>query len=49
MSVLATIPSPTQNQIQIFGFSLRAYALCILAGILVAVWLSGRRSVERGG
>ncbi|WP_106848157.1 prolipoprotein diacylglyceryl transferase [Blastococcus sp. Marseille-P5729] len=49
MSVLATIPSPTQNQIEIFGVPLRAYALCILAGIIVAIWLSGRRWVARGG
>lgn len=49
MSVLATIPSPTQNQINIFGLPIRAYALCILAGIIFAIWLSNRRWVARGG
>jgi prolipoprotein diacylglyceryl transferase len=29
-------------------FPLRAYALCILAGIAVAVWVAGRRLVDRG-
>ncbi|WP_153505116.1 prolipoprotein diacylglyceryl transferase [Cumulibacter manganitolerans] len=49
MTVLATLPSPTQNQIDVFGIPLRAYALCILAGILLAIWLSNRRWVARGG
>jgi prolipoprotein diacylglyceryl transferase len=30
-------------------FPIRAYALCIVAGILVALWLTSRRMVERGG
>jgi prolipoprotein diacylglyceryl transferase len=49
MMLLATIPSPTRNQIDIFGLPLRAYALCILAGIVVAIWLSSRRWLARGG
>lgn len=49
MSVLAAIPSPTRNQVEVFGLPLRAYALCILAGIVVAIWLSSRRWIARGG
>ena len=49
MTLLATIPSPTRNQVEIFGVSLRAYALCILVGIVVAIWLSSRRWMARGG
>jgi prolipoprotein diacylglyceryl transferase len=28
---------------------IRAYALCIVAGIIVALWLTSRRMIERGG
>ncbi|MFV0532353.1 MAG: prolipoprotein diacylglyceryl transferase [Cumulibacter sp.] len=49
MTLLATIPSPTQNQIDVFGLPLRAYALCILLGIVLAIWISSRRWIERGG
>lgn len=49
MTFLATIPSPTRNQIDLFGLPLRAYALCILAGIVIAIWLSSRRWLARGG
>jgi phosphatidylglycerol---prolipoprotein diacylglyceryl transferase len=46
---LASIPSPTQSVWHLGPFPVRAYALCIIAGILVAVWLTTRRWVERGG
>jgi prolipoprotein diacylglyceryl transferase len=46
---LASIPSPDQGTWQIGFFELRAYALCIIAGVLVAVWLGDRRWVARGG
>ncbi|WP_153505089.1 prolipoprotein diacylglyceryl transferase family protein [Cumulibacter manganitolerans] len=49
MTLMATIPSPTRNQIDLFGLPLRAYALCILAGIVLAIWLSSRRWLARGG
>ncbi len=45
----AFIPSPSQGTWQIGFFELRAYALCIIAGVLVAVWLGNRRWVARGG
>ena len=49
MSALpASIPSPTTGVWHLGPFPVRAYALCILAGIVVAVWITGRRLVERG-
>lgn len=43
------IPSPTVSAFQIGPLTIRFYALCILAGIVVAVWLTGRRLTARGG
>ncbi|MDQ1605095.1 MAG: hypothetical protein QOE01_2940 [Actinomycetota bacterium] len=43
------IPSPSQGVWHLGPFPVRAYALCIIAGIVVAVWLGERRWVERGG
>ncbi|MCZ2824875.1 MULTISPECIES: prolipoprotein diacylglyceryl transferase [unclassified Modestobacter] len=48
-TVLAAIPSPTQGVWEIGPFPLRAYALCIIAGIVLACWLGERRWVARGG
>ncbi|WP_228781297.1 prolipoprotein diacylglyceryl transferase [Nocardia cyriacigeorgica] len=47
--VLAYIPSPPQGVWQIGPFPLRAYALCIIVGIIVAIWWGERRWRERGG
>ncbi|MEJ2870143.1 prolipoprotein diacylglyceryl transferase [Actinomycetospora sp. OC33-EN08] len=44
-----TIPSPPQGVWELGPVPLRAYALCIIAGIVVAVWLTERRFVARGG
>ncbi len=49
MTVLAAIPSPTQGVWQLGPFPLRAYALCIIAGIVLACWIAERRWVARGG
>ncbi|HEV7871022.1 MAG TPA: prolipoprotein diacylglyceryl transferase [Modestobacter sp.] len=49
MTVLANIPSPTQGVWELGPFPLRGYALCIIAGIVVACWLGERRWVARGG
>jgi prolipoprotein diacylglyceryl transferase len=49
MTVLAAIPSPTQGVWELGPFPLRGYALCIIAGIVVACWLGERRWVARGG
>ncbi|WP_232827313.1 prolipoprotein diacylglyceryl transferase [Jiangella endophytica] len=43
------IPSPSSSSIDILGFELRAYALCIMAGIVLAIWLGNRRWLARGG
>jgi prolipoprotein diacylglyceryl transferase len=45
----AAIPSPDQGVWYLGPLPVRAYALCILVGILVAVWVGDRRWVERGG
>jgi prolipoprotein diacylglyceryl transferase len=45
----ATIPSPSVGVINLGPLPLRMYALCILVGIVVAIWLTGRRLVPRGG
>ncbi len=49
MSVLAVIPSPAQGVWQLGPFPVRAYALCILAGVVLAIWLGNKRLVARGG
>jgi prolipoprotein diacylglyceryl transferase len=49
MSVLASIPSPSQGVWELGPFPLRAYALCIIAGIIAAAWLTEKRWVARGG
>lgn len=45
---LAAIPSPTQGTWYIAGFPLRAYALCIIAGIVAAVLIAEVRMRRRG-
>jgi prolipoprotein diacylglyceryl transferase len=45
----ATIPSPPQGVWHVGPIPLRAYALAIIAGIVLAVWLTDRRFVARGG
>ena len=44
-----SIPSPAQGVWHLGPLPLRAYALCIIAGIIVAVWMGERRWVARGG
>lgn len=46
---LASIPSPSQSVWNLGPLPLRAYALCIIAGIAVAVVVGERRWVARGG
>ena len=47
--LLASIPSPAQGSWSLGPIPIRAYALFIVAGIVVAVWWGGRRYVARGG
>ncbi|WP_245637357.1 prolipoprotein diacylglyceryl transferase [Actinomyces vulturis] len=49
-AMMATsIPSPSQGVWHLGSIPLRAYALCILAGIMVAVWWSDKRYRADGG
>ncbi len=49
MTLLASIPSPSQGVWEIGPFPLRAYALCIIAGIVLASVITEKRFVARGG
>ncbi|MEU4673704.1 prolipoprotein diacylglyceryl transferase [Amycolatopsis sp. NPDC023774] len=46
---LATIPSPDRGVWHLGFIPIRAYALCIIAGIIVAIWWGERRWAARGG
>ena len=48
-SSLLSIPSPSQGTWWIGPIPIRAYALCILLGIVVAWWLTMKRWVAKGG
>ena len=48
-SVLGKIPSPSKSQYHLGPIPIRMYALCIVGGILVAVWLGDKRWQARGG
>ncbi|WP_082976575.1 prolipoprotein diacylglyceryl transferase [Nocardia sp. 852002-20019_SCH5090214] len=47
--MLAYIPSPPRGVWDVGPFPLRAYAICIIIGIIVAIWWGERRWRERGG
>jgi len=47
--MLAYLPSPSQGVWHLGPIPIRAYALCILTGIVVATWWTRRRWVTRGG
>ena len=49
MYFLASIPSPSSNQLDIGPISLNYYGLCIGIGVVVAVTLGQRRWAARGG
>ncbi|WP_433185335.1 prolipoprotein diacylglyceryl transferase [Actinoallomurus sp. CA-150999] len=49
MQPLAFIPSPSQGSIHLGPLPLRGYALMIIIGVIVAVWLGERRWTARGG
>ncbi|WP_090010036.1 prolipoprotein diacylglyceryl transferase [Lentzea albidocapillata] len=48
-ALLATIPSPDRGVWYLGPLPIRAYALCIIAGIVTAIWWGERRWVARGG
>ncbi|MBO9520395.1 MAG: prolipoprotein diacylglyceryl transferase [Nocardioidaceae bacterium] len=45
----AFIPSPGQGVWHIGPLPVRAYALCIILGVIAAVWVGDKRYVARGG
>jgi prolipoprotein diacylglyceryl transferase len=47
--IFASIPSPSSGVLNLGPLPIRAYALCIIAGIVVAVVVGDRRLVARGG
>ncbi|WP_460603545.1 prolipoprotein diacylglyceryl transferase [Jatrophihabitans fulvus] len=47
--VLASIPSPTRSVWHLGPLPVRAYALAIILGIVVAIWVTTRRWRERHG
>ena len=48
-AVLAYLPSPPQGVWYLGPLALRAYALCIIVGIVVAIFWGNRRWIARGG
>ena len=48
-TTLWSIPSPSQGVWHLGPLPVRAYALCIIAGIVVAIWIGDRRWLARGG
>lgn len=48
-TLLASFPSPDRGVWKLGPIPIRAYALCIIAGIIVAIWWGERRWVARGG
>ncbi|WP_328601766.1 prolipoprotein diacylglyceryl transferase [Nocardia terrae] len=49
LMILAYLPSPARGVWWLGPFPIRAYALCIITGIVVAIWLTRRRWAARGG
>jgi prolipoprotein diacylglyceryl transferase len=47
--ILASFPSPSSGVLHLGPVPIRAYALCIIAGIVVAVIVGDRRLERRGG
>jgi prolipoprotein diacylglyceryl transferase len=47
--LLAYLPSPPQGVWELGPFPLRAYAVCIILGIIVAIWWGEKRWRARGG
>jgi prolipoprotein diacylglyceryl transferase len=48
LPVAASIPSPSISSFSVFGLTIHFYALCIIAGIIVAVLLTNWRMTRRG-
>ncbi len=48
-TILASFPSPSQGVWHLWFIPIRAYALLILTGVIVALFIGDRRWVQRGG
>ena len=48
-TILASFPSPSQGVWHLGPFPIRAYALFILVGVIVALFIGNKRWAERGG
>ena len=48
-ALFASFPSPDRGVWHLGSVPIRAYALCIIVGIIVCVWWAERRFVARGG
>jgi prolipoprotein diacylglyceryl transferase len=48
-SVLASLPSPSSNEIGFGPLNFRVYGIAIAVGVLVGVWLARKRWAARGG
>ncbi|MBP7835256.1 MAG: prolipoprotein diacylglyceryl transferase [Rhodoluna sp.] len=46
--ILSSIPSPNISFIELGPFKIHFYALCILTGIILAIWIANRRLVRWG-
>ena len=44
----ASIPSPSRSELHLGPFPLRGYALCIILGVIAAVFIGERRLRARG-
>ena len=49
MILSLSIPSPSKGVVHLGPIPIRGYALCIIAGIIVCIWLGERRWKARGG
>ncbi|GAA5027571.1 prolipoprotein diacylglyceryl transferase [Microbacterium fluvii] len=49
LNVVASIPSPSVSYIDLGPLRIHFYALCIIAGIIVAVLMTNHRLTKRGG
>ena len=41
--MLLSIPTPTTSAVEIGPLTIHFYALCIIAGVALAIWLGNRR------
>jgi prolipoprotein diacylglyceryl transferase len=48
LSVLLSIPSPSRGVLHLGPLPIRAYAICILLGVLAAIWLARKRWAAMG-